>query len=179
MILLASFLCPAPACCSEASQRCEALRRDMADKQARVSEYMGMLQKLNGEKDNEVIGVMKQKISELKEQVSKLERDIAGCDGKKSDATSQGLGVVKSDEGQYATARCGELRKKLLQLLQKVQGLRRRENSFLSEFTPDDKRELKDAEQDMEAVNAALKTRCPNTRAPKPFRRNPRSNSQH
>jgi hypothetical protein len=175
--LIVAVLSSSPGYSSPTAEQCVAMRKDLESKSERMSEYISMLQKFSDQKDIEVIGVMNQKISELAEQILKLEKDLADCDKQKPNVSNQGLGVVKSDEGRYATARCGELRKKLVQLLQKAQSLRRRENSLLSEFTSADKRELREAEQDIEAVKAALKARCPASVPPKPFRRNPHADS--
>lgn len=169
------FLFSVPVYGSPEEKTCDVMRQDLERKKQRMSEYIGVLQRFNDQNDIEVVGAVNLKISELADQMLKLEKEIADCDQQKPQGTNPGLSVVKSDEGRYATAKCGELRKKLVQLLQKVQGLRRRENSLLSEFTPTDKRELREASQDIEAVQAALKARCPASSAPKPFRREPRS----
>ncbi len=175
LVLALSLLFSLPAHGSPAEKPCESLRQDLEGKKQRMSEYIGVLQKFSDQNDIEIVGAMNQKISELADQMLKLEKEIADCDKQKPVGPNQGLNAVKSDEGKYATAKCGELRKKLVQLLQKVQSLKRRENSLLSEFTPVDKRELREASEDLEAIKAALKTRCPELRAPKPFRREPRS----
>lgn len=175
VVLALPCLFSAPTWGLPGEKTCEELRQDLERKKQRMSGYISVLQRFNEQNDMEVVEAVNLKISEVADQMLKLEKDMADCDKQKPAGPNQGLNIVKSDEGQYATAKCGELRKRIVQLLQKVQSLRRRENSLLSEFTPADRRELREASQDLEAVKAALKARCPTPRAPKPFRREPRS----
>lgn len=175
LVISASLFFVMPSHSSTLEKDCKAIQQELERKKQRMSEYISALQKFNEQDDVEIVGAMNQKISELSTQMRKLEKDLAGCDKRKSQDAAQGFSIVKSDDGRYATVPCGELRKKLVVLMQKAHGLKKRQQSMLSELTATETRELQEVSQDLQAVRDALKTRCAQPPAPKPFRREPRS----
>jgi hypothetical protein len=70
------------------------------------------------------------------------------------------LGAIKARAGDHVTGTCADLRMTLVQLLRKVNALKKREHSLFSGLTETEKQELDDANQKLTAVRTVLKTRC-------------------
>jgi hypothetical protein len=69
------------------------------------------------------------------------------------------LGAVKGTE-DYVTANCPDLRLILVQLLRRVNALKKRENSAFSGLSETEKQELDEANQKLAALMTVLKARC-------------------
>lgn len=70
------------------------------------------------------------------------------------------LGATKGGPGDQLTASCADLRLTLVQLLRKVNGLKKREHSLFSALTEPEKQELDEANQNLTAVRTLLNARC-------------------
>jgi hypothetical protein len=70
------------------------------------------------------------------------------------------LGAIKSRAGDQVTGSCADLRLTLVQLLRKVNALKKREHSLFSRLTDAEKHELEEANQKLTAVRTVLNTRC-------------------
>lgn len=150
---------------------CEALRTDLLQKNLRLTEYEEALKKFDKRHDSEVVHLLGSKITDLRLDIQKLEKDLEACDSQKLSRGPEGLSPVKSEDSQHATKSCGELRKRLVVLVKTVHSLRRREGSLLAEINDADKKELREASDELKSVRAALESRCSAPPPPKPFRR--------
>ncbi len=148
--------------------RCEALRRDLENKSLRLGEHLNAASKSNGRDDSEEAKAMISKIADLKEEILRLERELEACTDEKSAKLEEGLSTVRSEEGEYATKSCGDLRKRLVDLVKTVHSLRKRDNSRLSRLTPEEKREFRGASEQLKTVREALKSRCSAPTPPRP-----------
>ena len=70
------------------------------------------------------------------------------------------LGAIKRETEDFVTASCPDLRLTLVQLLRKVNALKKRENSVFSGLSDAEKEELADANQKLTTLMAVLKARC-------------------
>jgi hypothetical protein len=70
------------------------------------------------------------------------------------------LGAIKSRAGDQVTGSCADLRLTLVQLLRKVNALKKREHSLFSGLTDTEKQELDEANQKLTAVRTVLNARC-------------------
>jgi hypothetical protein len=70
------------------------------------------------------------------------------------------LGAIKSRAGDPVTGSCADLRLTLVQLLRKVNALKKREHSLFSGLTDTEKQELDEANQKLTAVRTVLNARC-------------------
>ncbi len=69
-------------------------------------------------------------------------------------------GAIKGAEGYYITASCTDLTLTLVQLLRKVNALKKREDSLFSALSETEKKELDEANQKLTEVRTVLKARC-------------------
>jgi hypothetical protein len=70
------------------------------------------------------------------------------------------LGAIKARAGDHVTGSCADLRMTLVQLLRKVNALKKREHSLFSGLTETEKQELEEANQRLTAVRTMLNARC-------------------
>lgn len=154
-----------------ADTRCEILRNDLRQRNLRLGEYQDALKKFDSRHDAEIIQVLGSKITDLGLEIQKLEKELEACDGKNFSRSPEGLSPVKSEDGRHATKSCGELRKRLIILVKTVHSLRRRESSLLEAITDAEKKELREASEELKTVRAALESRCSAPPTHKPFRR--------
>ncbi len=154
-----------------AERRCDTLRTDLLQKNLRLTEYEEALKKFDKRHDSEVVHLLGSKITDLRLDIQKLEKELEACDSQQLSKVPEGLSPVKSEDSQHATKSCGELRKRLVVLVKTVHSLRRRESSLLAEITEAEKKELREASEELKSVRAALELRCSAPPTPKPFRR--------
>ena len=69
-------------------------------------------------------------------------------------------GAIKGAEGDQITASCADLTLTLVQLLRKVNALKKREHSSFSGLSETEKKELDEANQKLTEVRTLLKARC-------------------
>ncbi len=69
-------------------------------------------------------------------------------------------GIIKGAEGDHITASCADLTLTLVQLLQKVNALKKREHSLSYALSETEKKELDEANQKLTEVRTLLKARC-------------------
>ncbi|HMK37545.1 MAG TPA: hypothetical protein VK463_20905, partial [Desulfomonilaceae bacterium] len=143
--------------CARAEDSCAILARDLEQRKRQLADYLEASQKLRQDKDMRLIELLNYKIEDLADQIRTIETEMAGCT---TGTTEAGLSEVKSDEGQYATKSCFDLRNMLVQLLRKTSSLKRREKSLFSDLTPAEKNELQEATHDLQIVKSILKGRC-------------------
>ncbi len=141
-------------------ERCEALRNDLGQKGQRLRQYLDTASKFDNRDDSETVKAIGSKIAKLRDEILNLEKQFEACKGEKSAGSAQGLSTVKSEEGQHATKSCRELTKRLVGLVRTVRLFQRREHSLLSELTPQEKKEFREATQELTAVREALRSRC-------------------
>jgi hypothetical protein len=70
------------------------------------------------------------------------------------------LGAIRSRVGDHVTGSCADLRMTLVQLLRKVNALKKREHSLFSGLTETEKQELDEANQRLTEVRTVLNARC-------------------
>jgi hypothetical protein len=169
ILLLSVALLAEPAFGAE--KQCEVLRNDLWQKNLRLGEYEDALKKFDKRHDSEVMHVLGSKVTDLRMDIQRLEKELEACDDQKPSKAPEGLSPVKSEDGQHATKSCGELRKRLVILVKSVHSLRRRESSLLEEISDAEKKELREASEELKSVRAALESRCAAPPTPKPFRR--------
>lgn len=148
---------------------CQELRNELQQKNVRLSEYLGALKKLDRLAQPILVELLTDKCIQLRQEISNSERELAICENPR--LSGEGPGPIKSVEGEEATKSCGELRKRLLVLSKTVHNFRRRQSSLLSELTIAEKKEFREASQELDRVREALSSRCSASAAPKPFRR--------
>jgi hypothetical protein len=174
LLALLSMIIISPRSALAQDKPCEALRSDLQQKNLRLSEYLDTLKKFDRRKEPEIVDLLQDKIGKLRQQIFQSEKELAVCEGQRTPGAPEGLGPIKSEEGEHATKNCGDLRKRLVVLVRIVHTLRRRESSLLSELTIAEKKELAESSEELKSVREALKTRCSAPPAPKPFRRQPK-----
>lgn len=96
---------------------------------------------------------------ELKDRIRKTPTPSA-VPGEEKSAPRRSLGPVKGGTGDFVTANCPDLRLTLVQLLRKVNALRKRENSAFSGLSDTEKQELAEANEKLTALMTVLKARC-------------------
>ncbi len=148
---------------------CQAIRDELQQKNLKLSEHLDALKKIDRRAQPVLADLLSDKCSQLREEISNSERELAICENPK--LSEQGLGPIKSVESEEATKSCAELRKRLLVLTKTVHNFRRRQSSLLSELTMAEKKEFREASQELDRVREALSSRCSDSTAPKPFRR--------
>ena len=159
LLILSVIILPAEHVSGQ-SKPCEILRADLEQKTLRLKEYINALKKFSELQDDEMIGVISPKIAELRQQIDNEKKDLEQCGDERSLKTRDGLSSPKSETGEYATKSCNELKKRLVSLVRSVHSLRRREISLVTELTNNEKKELRDASEDLKTVRQILKTRC-------------------
>ncbi len=75
-------------------------------------------------------------------------------------APRRSLGAVKGGAEDYVTANCADLRLTLVQLLRKVNALKKRENSVFSGLSETEKQELAELNEKLSALMTVLRARC-------------------
>ena len=150
---------------------CEVIRNDLQQKNVRLAEYVDALKKFDNRAEPEIANLLNAKILELRQRISQSEKELAACEGRRGPRAEEGLGPVKSEEGEQATKSCGELRKRLMILVKTVHSLGRREKSMLSELTVEEKKELREASEELKSVRQAIRNRCSAPLTPKFLRR--------
>jgi hypothetical protein len=150
---------------SSADDACAVIAASLAQKKRQLGDYFEALKKLHSEQDARLLEALNFKIGDLSEQIRNLEAERANCPGGKN---GEGPSAIKSDEDQFATTTCDDLRKMLLQLHRKTAALKRREKSLFSELSRTEKAELQEANRDLELVKSELKKRCsqPTSKSP-------------
>jgi len=159
LLILSVIILPAEHVSGQ-SKPCEILRADLEQKTLRLKEYINALKKFSELQDDEMIGGISPKIAELRQQIDNKKKDLEQCGDERSLKTRDGLSSPKSETGEYATKSCNELKKRLVWLVRSVHSLRRREISLVTELTNNEKKELRDASEDLKTVRQILKTRC-------------------
>jgi hypothetical protein len=96
---------------------------------------------------------------ELKDRMRKIPTPSAVPAGEKT-GIRRSLGAVRGGTGDYLTANCPDLRLTLVQLLRKVNALKKREHSMFSGLSDAEKEELAEANEKLTALMTVLKARC-------------------
>jgi hypothetical protein len=144
---------------------CDQVKTDLDDKRQRLDEYLQALQTYYDKRDFRISETLNYKIKQLKEELRILEQEAADCSARSSTSMHQGLSATKSEQAQYATKSCAELRSLTLPLVRKVQALKRKEKSLLAGPTPEEEAELAEASEQLKVIAGILKTRCTPSRA--------------
>jgi hypothetical protein len=160
MLLILSLIILPAEHVSGQNKPCEILRADLEQQTLRLKEYINALRKFTELQDEEMIGVITPKIGELSQQIADKKKDLEQCEDERSSKTRDGLSPPKSETGEYATKSCNELRKQLVSLVRTVHSLRRREISLVSQLTTKEKKELREASEELKTVRQILKARC-------------------
>jgi hypothetical protein len=157
---------------SAAEDRCAEVYKTLEQNTMRLKEYTTALQNAHRDKDFQLITVLNNQIDETLKQVRVGEAELLNCPSS-SGVSGPGISSVKSQDTKFAEASCEELKKKYIQLSRKFNSLARRQQSVLSELSPEQKAEYKETEDSLRAVELELKKRCSPPPAPKPFQRKP------
>jgi hypothetical protein len=153
------------------SKPCDVILRDLEEKNLRLAQYVDALKKFDNRAEPDIANLLADKITELRQHISQSEKELAACEGRRGPRPAEGLGPVKSEQGEQATKSCGELRKRLMTLVKTVHTLGRREKSMLSELTAEEKKELREASEELQSVRQAIRNRCSAPPTPKFLRR--------
>jgi hypothetical protein len=156
---------------------CEVIRKDLQEKNLRLAEYVEALKKFDNRVEPEIANLLNAKIEELRQRISQTEKELAACEGRRGPRADEGLSPVRSEEGEQATKSCGELRKRLMILVKTVNILGRRDKSLLSELTAQEKKELREASEELKSVRQAIRNRC--SAPPKFLRRQAKPQRDH
>jgi hypothetical protein len=138
---------------------CDEIRRELAVKKRQMVNYSGAVKKLNDHNDAPIVGLLNHKITELADQINKMDAELRECSAL-SESESEISQVKVAQEDLYGAKSCGELRRMLVQLIRKVNSLKRRETSLFSELTQLERNELEAANEELAKVRTALKSRC-------------------
>jgi hypothetical protein len=96
---------------------------------------------------------------EMKDRMRRIPTPSAGPVEQKR-TTRRPLGAIKRETADFVTANCPDLRLTLVQLLRKVNALKKRENSMFSGLSDAEKEELAEANEKLTALMTVLKARC-------------------
>jgi hypothetical protein len=125
-----------------------------------LAEYFTALEKARKSQDSELVSVLNFKINELLDQIVKSQMSQNGGPTKVAQSGPLSMASVKFEASEYATKKCDELRKTLVQLMRKSSPLKRRERSTFSELSDSEKRDLHEATREMNTVTEIMKARC-------------------
>jgi hypothetical protein len=98
-------------------------------------------------------------VDELRDRIRRAPIAPSSRSGDKQQP-SRTFSAIKSGEGDHVTGNCADLRLTLVQLLRKVNALKKREYSLFSGLTETEKQELDEANQKLTAVRTVLNARC-------------------
>ena len=157
---------------AEAEDRCAEIVKILEQNSLRLKEYTTALHNAHRDRDFQLMTVLNGQIDETLRQVRVGEAELLNCP-KNSGGQGPAISSVKTQDTKFADLSCEELKKRYIQLSRKFNSLDRRRNSLLSELTPVQKAEYKEAEDSIKAVESELRKRCSPPPAPKPFRRKP------
>ena len=153
-----------------ADKECEEAKLALEANVQLVREYVAALESAKERGEAALITLLNKKIDHLVEAIVKAEAQ-KDCDKSNTRDKLHGMGPVKSEENEYATKSCDELRTIMVQLLRKTSPLKRRATSTFSELSSVEKQELDDATRDLKAVLAATQITCRTGRAVPSLRR--------
>ncbi len=142
-----------------ADKDCEEAKFALESNKRLVREYVAALENAKERGEAELIGLLTKKIDQLVEAIVKAEPQ-SDCDKSNGRDKLHGIGPVKSEENEYVTKSCDELRTIMVQLLRKTSPLKRRATSTFSELSSVEKQELDEATRDLKAVLAATHIKC-------------------
>lgn len=168
----------APGYAAAAEDRCAEVVKILEQNSIRLREYVTALENAHRERDFQLITVLNGQIDETLRQIRVGEAELLNCPAQ-TNSQSSGISGVKIHDTKFADATCEELKKKFIQLSRKFNSLARRQQSLLSELSPEQKAEYKEAEDSLNAVESELKKRCSPPQAPKPFQRKPKTNERN
>lgn len=148
-------------------ESCEKVRQDLERKKLEVSAYSDSVQKLMSTGDVATATILNKKIDENLHLIMQLEDRLTKCpDSRVLTGSAPSTSPIKSDESNYQSRDCGELRKTLLKLLRKKHSLNKRSHSVLSELTPEEESALRATEQQLKEIRTILKQRCVQDKTP-------------
>ena len=142
-----------------ANKECEEAKSSLESNKRLLREYVVALENAKERREAELIGLLTKKIDQLVEAIVKAEAQ-SDCDKSNASDKLHGVGPVKSEENEYVTKSCDELRTIMVQLLRKTSPLKRRSTSTFSELSSVEKQELDEATRDLKAVLAATHIKC-------------------
>ena len=161
LVMVSLPLCLIPETLTATDDRCDAARRELLKNKEELTEYVDALNKSHAKNDYAFMDILNSKINELISRTRELEKELAGCPEPKPPlAGQQGMTGVKSDDELMAEKSCPELKKTLVPVIRKINGLKRREKSLLSGLSPEEKSELAKAETELRIVKENLKKKC-------------------
>ena len=156
---------------------CDNITANLDEKTVRLSEYVSALHNAHREKDSHFMNVLNAQIDQVLIDIRSLEKSLANCPNRQGELKPP-ISSVKTQDDKYADLNCDDLRKKHIQLSRKFNALSRRQQSVLSEVTPEQKAEYRDAEESLKLVESELRRRCapvptaPSQRKSRPMDRN-------
>jgi hypothetical protein len=142
-----------------ADKECEEAKLSLESNKRLLREYVVALENAKERREAELVGLLTKKIDQLVEAIVKAEAQ-SDCDKSNAPDKLHAVGPVKSEENEYVTKSCDELRTIMVQLLRKTSPLKRRSTSTFSELSSVEKQELDEATRDLKAVLAATHIKC-------------------
>ncbi|MGC8660069.1 MAG: hypothetical protein ACP5U1_13450 [Desulfomonilaceae bacterium] len=157
---------------AEAEDHCLEIIKNLEQNSLRLKEYSTALQNAHKERDFQLITVLNGQIDETLKEIRVGEAELLNCP-KSFENQGTGISSVKTQDTKFADLSCEDLKKRYIQLSRKFNSLARRQQSLLSELSPAQKAEYKEAEDSIKAVESELRKRCSPPPPPKPFQRRP------
>ena len=139
---------------------CREMSRLLKLKRSQLAEYMGAFRQLHDKGDLRLMELFNHKISGLLNDIRKIEKD-SPCPGLTENGQLDGISPARTDTGLYADKTCRELKLLRIQLLLKIESLRRREKAIFSRLNPEEREDLDRGRSDLEDLKTALGERCP------------------
>ncbi|MGC8659741.1 MAG: hypothetical protein ACP5U1_11760 [Desulfomonilaceae bacterium] len=170
MNIVCLFLAPYLAASALAQDKCAEIVKSLDLDFVRLKEYTEALKNAHKERDFQLITVLNGQIDETLRHMRIGEAQLVNCP-KAPGPAGPAIGPVKTQDTKFANLSCDDLRKKYIQVSRKYHSLSRRRQSLLSELSPEERVELREAEDSITAIDQELKKRCGPPPAPKPFRR--------
>jgi hypothetical protein len=145
---------------SEAAENdCAAAKASYEMNKRRVGEYLVALERAESRGEANLVEVLKRKIDQLLEQIVDAENP-GQCERKTNVKMPSGISPAKSDETEYATKSCDELKVTLVRLLRKTSPLKRRAGSAFSDLSSAERQEYDEAARELKAVLATTRLKC-------------------
>lgn len=144
---------------AEAENDCRVLIEELDQKTSQLGEYVSAMGNAHRMRDHKLAEALNAQIDQILIEIRAAEVRLRTCTGK-VDILTPPLASVKSEENEFSTLSCDDLRKKHMQLSRKINSLARRSESVLTEMTPEHKAEYGDTQDQLAKVEQLLKSKC-------------------
>ncbi len=138
---------------------CRSLVEDLDRKTSRLGEYVSALRNAHRMRDSQLIQALNGQIDQILSEIRSAEAKLKECPAK-VDILTPPVAAVKSEENEFASFSCDDLRKKHIQLSRKMNSLARRSESVLTEMTPEQKADYRETQELLAKVEKLLIDKC-------------------